>query len=310
MRISTSLDLAVQIDGVSWRESARMMKQAGFTGVDFSLCRDQETPEKQLAPAWIEDVRLRAASLKAEGLEIAQTQLAPDDLIALADQDDIWLPAKLETLEKAFETPDKGGTKPALVFGDAQTIDARGNIIDKSWRALAHIRTDLSIKAHIAGTNNVTGCLSLFRASLLPIIVPIPQGVGVHDAWISLVAMKQGGVTAINTPIAQYRLHDNNSVGLGNRFNFDETCERQIAWTKLLEDQSHTIPLDAEELDFTRRLNHYWTKRSKKALLLEELPFLIKNKAFLFPDSRTRNRKILFSLLGAPMVHLLFGKDK
>ena len=246
----------------------------------------------------------------SKGLEIAQTQLAPDDLIALADQDDIWLPAKLETLEKAFETPDKGGTKPALVFGDAQTIDARGNIIDKSWRALAHIRTDLSIKAHIAGTNNVTGCLSLFRASLLPIIVPIPQGVGVHDAWISLVAMKQGGVTAINTPIAQYRLHDNNSVGLGNRFNFDETCERQIAWTKLLEDQSHAIPLDAEELDFTRRLNHYWTKRSKKALLLEELPFLIKNKAFLFPDSRTRNRKILFSLLGAPMVHLLFGKDK
>ena len=75
MRISTSLDLAVQIDGVSWRESARMMKQAGFTGVDFSLCRDQETPEKQLAPAWIEDVRLRAASLKAEGLEIAQSHL-------------------------------------------------------------------------------------------------------------------------------------------------------------------------------------------------------------------------------------------
>ena len=75
MKISTSLDLAVQIDGVTWRESARMMKQAGFSGVDFSLCRDQETPEKQLSPAWMEDVRLRAASLKAEGLEIAQSHL-------------------------------------------------------------------------------------------------------------------------------------------------------------------------------------------------------------------------------------------
>ncbi len=246
----------------------------------------------------------------SKGLEIAQTQLAPDDLIALADQDDIWLPAKLETLEKAIESPNKGGVKPALVFGDAQIIDAKGNVIDKSWRTLARIRTDLPIKAHIAGTNNVTGCLSLFRASLLPIIVPIPQGVSVHDAWISLIAMKQGGITAIDSPIAQYRLHDNNSVGLGNKFSFNETCARQIAWTQLLVEQGQAIPLDAEELEFARRLNHYWTRRSKKALILGELPFLFKNRAFLFPDSRTRNRKILFSLLGTPTVHLLFGKDK
>ena len=75
MKISTSLDHAVGIDGVTYRESARMLRQAGFSGVDFSLCRDQESPEKQLSAAWIEDVRLRAAALKAEGLEIAQCHL-------------------------------------------------------------------------------------------------------------------------------------------------------------------------------------------------------------------------------------------
>ena len=40
----------------------------------------------------------RAAFSRA--LEIAQTQLDKNDLVALADQDDIWLPAKLEILEK------------------------------------------------------------------------------------------------------------------------------------------------------------------------------------------------------------------
>ena len=75
MKISTSLDLAVKIDGATYRESARMMKQAGFDGVDFSFCHDQETPEKQLSPAWIENVRLCAGALKAEGLEIAQGHL-------------------------------------------------------------------------------------------------------------------------------------------------------------------------------------------------------------------------------------------
>jgi len=75
VKISTALELAVRIDGVSFREAARMMKRAGFNGVDFSLCRDQTSPERQLSPAWMEDVRLRASSLKAEGLEIAQCHL-------------------------------------------------------------------------------------------------------------------------------------------------------------------------------------------------------------------------------------------
>ena len=54
----------------------------------------------------------RAAFSRA--LEIAQPQLADDDLIALADQDDVWLPQKLDQLEKAIAT-----TKASLAFGDA-----------------------------------------------------------------------------------------------------------------------------------------------------------------------------------------------
>ncbi len=250
----------------------------------------------------------RAAFSRA--LEIAQTQLDKNDLVALADQDDIWLPAKLEILEKAIETPNKDGIKPTLVFGDAQIIDAKGAVIDKSWRNFAHICVDIPIMAHIAGTNNVTGCLSLFRASLLPIIVPIPQAVGVHDAWISLIAMKQGNVVPIEAAVAEYRLHENNSVGLGNKYSFAETCERQIAWTDFLAQKGQIISLDSNEIHFAQQLNHYWTRRTKSPFLLGAVPFLIKNRKFLFPDPQTRNRKILFSLLGVPAVRHLFGKDK
>lgn len=250
----------------------------------------------------------RAAFSKA--LEIAKKQLNENDLVALADQDDIWLPNKLDILEKNIETPNENGKKPILVYGDAQIIDAKGNVIDKSWRKLAHICTMLPTKAHIAGTNNVTGCLSLFRASLLSKITPIPTAVNVHDAWISLIAQKQGSVRPIDEPVVQYRLHDNNSVGLGNKFSFDETCQRQVTWTSLLVEQGPTIPLDKDEIDFANQLNHYWVQRSKKAFLPRFLPFLIRNRGLLFPDPRTRNRKILFSLLGSPAVHFLFGKDK
>ena len=43
----------------------------------------------------------------SKSLELARPQLGDDDLIALADQDDVWLPQKLEILEKAIETNDE-----------------------------------------------------------------------------------------------------------------------------------------------------------------------------------------------------------
>ena len=75
MKISTALEHAVKIDGVSYDEAARMMKRAGFDGVDFSLCKHQTEPEKQLSPDWMEDVIRRAQALKAEGLAVAQCHL-------------------------------------------------------------------------------------------------------------------------------------------------------------------------------------------------------------------------------------------
>ncbi|WP_405342846.1 glycosyltransferase [Fibrobacter sp.] len=248
----------------------------------------------------------RAAFSKA--LELAKPQLEDNDLIALADQDDVWLPQKLEILEKAMETGN--GEKPALVFGDAQVINASGKTIAESWRNISNIPTELTTEARIAGTNNVTGCLSLFRASLLKYVLPIPPAVGVHDAWIGLLAAQHGKVTALKEPVILYRLHDENSVGLGTPFSFDETCRRQIAWTDMLLEKSGLLNLSSAQLKFLKKLNHYWHRRSKFPILLTSTVFLIRSRKHLFSHSERRFKKVLFSILGSPAVHLLFGKDK
>lgn len=245
----------------------------------------------------------RAAFSKA--LELIRPQLTEDDLIALADQDDFWLPQKLEILEKEIEKK-----KGSLVFGDAQVIDADGKITHPSWRALAHIRTDLPYTARLAGTNNITGCLSLFRAKILDRALPIPEAVGVHDAWIALLAAKRGGITAIDTPVIQYRLHNANAVGTGSRFSFDETCKKQIAWTSLLKGKKDFLEFSQAETIFIDRLARYWEERPKKAFLFGYTVFFCLNRKDLFPNSHGRFAKVLFSLLGAPAVHLLFGNKK
>ena len=58
----------------------------------------------------------------SRGLEEARHRLGNDDYIALADQDDIWLPEKLETLEREID-------EAALVYGDAEVIDGKGELI-------------------------------------------------------------------------------------------------------------------------------------------------------------------------------------
>ena len=65
-------------------------------------------------------------------LEKAAALLEDDDLIFLADQDDIWLPNKLEVMNQ------KIGDN-SMIFGDAEIIDGEGKVTDSSWRKKAEI---------------------------------------------------------------------------------------------------------------------------------------------------------------------------
>lgn len=243
----------------------------------------------------------------AKGLELANQNTSPEDIIVLADQDDIWLPQKIKILVSQLNNLESEKT---LIFSDANVIDKNDIEIHKSWRKYANISTEIPLKTRIAGTNNITGCLSAFRASLLKYILPFPQGINVHDAWIAMVASQKGNIIAIDDCLIQYRIHKNNAVGTKSPYNFDETCKRQVQWLELLLLQSHFLHFSPEYIQFAKKLKSYWKKRSHCFFLFSFLPMLIFNKVYLFPHCNRRVQKILFSLLGSRMVHLLFGKNK
>lgn len=75
MKISTSLEHGKKIAGVSSRESARMMKLAGFDGVDMGMNRGKLERDALLDDVCAERILSDAEALKAEGLEIAQCHL-------------------------------------------------------------------------------------------------------------------------------------------------------------------------------------------------------------------------------------------
>jgi glycosyltransferase involved in cell wall biosynthesis len=244
----------------------------------------------------------RAAFNKA--LSLAKNEVDDSDFIALADQDDEWLPNKLKILSESIQ--DK-----ALVFGDARVIDADGNLLGDSWRKFGSIPEKVSIRNQIAGINNVTGCLSLFKASLLDAILPIPESVTVHDRWVAMIAERRGGIFAIPQPVIRYRLHESNAVGGKPVPKMSKTLRLQETWVAGILENAERIPLTKGEILFAKRLLKLHRARLHKAFLPFELPWIFKNRESLFLPGTfgKRLRQILFSAVGLPLAKKIWNKS-
>ena len=58
------------------------------------------------------------------------------DVVALADQDDVWLPQKLERIARAFETHPRAG----VAFSDATVVDEDLNPLGRLWETVGFTR--------------------------------------------------------------------------------------------------------------------------------------------------------------------------
>jgi glycosyltransferase involved in cell wall biosynthesis len=127
--------------------------------------------------------------------------------IALADQDDIWLPNKIERLVNNI-----GGF--TLIFSDAQYIDENDSVFSPSIMKFigAPNLTGKPFRILTFGSY-ITGCTILFKRELLSIALPIPEGECYHDWWLSMIACKQNGIFYINEPLVNYRRHEANTLG-------------------------------------------------------------------------------------------------
>ena len=145
--------------------------------------------------------------------------LTTSKYIMLCDQDDIWLPEKIETsfshiqiLEEALDK--KSSNLPLLVFSDKFIVSDALELISNSYFSLKNIPFDWHHKFHHLCQQNVaSGCTMLFNRELLEKALPIPKQAYMHDWWLILVANRCGKVKLIEQPLIQYRQHEKNSIG-------------------------------------------------------------------------------------------------
>ena len=139
------------------------------------------------------------------------------DFYAFCDQDDLWLPDHLALLrrEMARLEAQYGPETPLLVHGDAEVMDAEGQLLHHSF--FAHQGWDREARSlnRLLVQNNVTGCTTLLNAPLLRLVAAHarPEELVLHDWFVALTAAAFGQIGFVNAPLLRYRQHGRNVKG-------------------------------------------------------------------------------------------------
>lgn len=141
--------------------------------------------------------------------------LCTGELIALADQDDVWHPERLAAAVERFGAePELGAT-----FSDADVVDEALRPLGYTvWRHVGFTAGERESMARgdalsvLLKHYVVTGATLTLRGDLRALLLPIPRG-WYHDAWLATVTAAVARVAAIPRALMSYRQHGGNVIG-------------------------------------------------------------------------------------------------
>ena len=213
---------------------------------------------------------------------------ANGNLIAMCDQDDIFLPQKIEKLYNNI--------------GDATLIYSNSLLVDKNGNSLK-INLDDNYSINFINSNSMLNflydnCVSahsiLFKKTLLKAIFPFPS-FSYFDAWIASHAANMNGVRFFNETLVLYRQHDTNTLSTYTHSHSKKTLferlqhsfkgknnDRQLMIFKI-EEFLKTNVLKDKEYILLRQLLIYYENCFNKYFDLSMFIFLLRNKNIYFP---------------------------
>ena len=148
--------------------------------------------------------RLGPAQSFLQALKAAE----PADVFMFADQDDVWLPLKIE---RALGFIHWGPGAPPTLYA------SRLAVVNEQLRLIKLTRRPTELSFHSAVCESVlTGCTMAFNSVFREKIVhALPQHVAMHDWWLYLLATAAATLIFDDTPTVLYRQHTNNTIGSG-----------------------------------------------------------------------------------------------
>jgi glycosyltransferase involved in cell wall biosynthesis len=118
--------------------------------------------------------------------------------IAISDQDDIWLPGKLQSLSDNIK--DKW-----LIFSNSSYLNASA-----PGKLLGNFKLPDDFRG-ILLFNYITGHTTLFNREFLEFVLPFPQK-GYYDWWLGFVAAYHHKIDFLDEVLTYYRVHNESVI--------------------------------------------------------------------------------------------------
>ncbi|MES3019829.1 MAG: glycosyltransferase family 2 protein [Bacteroidota bacterium] len=149
--------------------------------------------------------------------------LCDGELIALSDQDDIWLPEKLKLMVGKIDGFS------GLYHNSAFMTEA-GKLTGLTLMDKVHFVSGKNPQSLLL-YNYVGGHTMMLKREVLTHALPIPKGI-YHDWWLAFVCTNLDGLNYIEKPLVHYRIHTSNQTVLADQLTrinkADSTKTRRI----------------------------------------------------------------------------------
>lgn len=133
--------------------------------------------------------------------------------IAFCDQDDVWLPQKLEKTVALFEESD---LNPTLVCTNVCVTDGDGNQIAPTMEQHRRRHTfarGRDLASTLIYRNFVMGCTVVMERERALSYLPFPSE-AVHDHYLAFRAAADGAIDYLAEPQLRYRVYGGNQTGV------------------------------------------------------------------------------------------------
>lgn len=151
------------------------------------------------------------------------------DYLMFCDQDDVWLPEKIEITREAMENAGEQ-EKPIAVYSNLKIVDSELNVIDASYYHFTGKNPFKNNLVDLLKQNVVVGCTMMINRELRRMALGLSNinNIFMHDWWLSLIAAAEGAVIYIDQPTILYRQHNNNTIGAAKPQSLFEKAKKYI----------------------------------------------------------------------------------
>jgi glycosyltransferase involved in cell wall biosynthesis len=230
-------------------------------------------------------------------------KLCSGQFIALCDQDDIWLPQKIELQANAIGDN-------IFIYHDSEFIHEDGSPMNKKMSDIMNLYRGGQPEAFLF-FNCVSGHSIFMKRELLDEALPLKETY-FHDWWLAYVATNMGTINFIPECLVKYRQHDKSDTNI-LRTKRDKEVHKHSSIQKLERIQTwlgHCAAYPKNKNDIAAQFYRAFTKRMGSYVSLELSRLLIKyrNSIFIIRKKSKLNRaNYIYSQIWGGKMKRLFG---